>query len=107
MPEVSALILNWNGAGDTLECVSSLRASSYHDFAYTVLDNGSTDDSLSRLRQAVGPEHVHSVGRNKGYAGGMNEAIRVWLDSDSRFGLLLTNDVRLDPEAAASSYVSP
>ncbi|HKV44984.1 MAG TPA: glycosyltransferase family 2 protein [bacterium] len=98
MSEVSALILNWNGAPDAIECASSLRGSSYQDFQYTVVDNGSTDDSLVQLRRALGTDHVSSVGRNKGYAGGMNEAIELWLRTDARFGLLLTQDARLEPE---------
>lgn len=98
MPEVLALILNWNGAAKAIDCVSSLRASSYQDFAYVVVDNGSTDDSLSQLRRTLGAEHVKSIGCNKGYAAGMNEAIELWLRTDARFGLLMTQDARLEPK---------
>ena len=42
------IILNWNGADDTIACLQSL-ADAKGDFRVFVVDNGSADDSLSRI----------------------------------------------------------
>lgn len=47
---VYILILNWNGWADTIECLESVVRSDYKDFRIIVLDNGSTDDSLIRIK---------------------------------------------------------
>ena len=43
------IILNWNGADDTLACLDSL-AKAEGDFRIYVVDNGSTDNSLARIQ---------------------------------------------------------
>ena len=42
-PHVAAIVLNWNSAADTLECVAALRESGYPRLNVIVVDNGSTD----------------------------------------------------------------
>jgi len=62
-PSLAIIILNWNGWNDTCECFSSLMESSYQDFQIICIDNGSTDESINKIRawsrgeilQAVGP----------------------------------------------------
>ncbi|MDO5835810.1 MAG: glycosyltransferase family 2 protein [Methanobacterium sp.] len=44
-PQVSIIILNWNGWEDTLECLESLYA------IVIVVDNGSQDDSVEKIRE--------------------------------------------------------
>jgi GT2 family glycosyltransferase len=48
-PAVSIVILNWNGWKDTLECLESLCRISYNNYSVIVVDNGSTDDSFSKI----------------------------------------------------------
>jgi GT2 family glycosyltransferase len=49
-PRVDILLLNWNGASDTIECLASVFALDYPDFRVIVCDNGSTDGSMARLQ---------------------------------------------------------
>jgi GT2 family glycosyltransferase len=49
-PRVYIVVLNWNSASDTLECLESLMRVSYDDFQVVVCDNASTDDSATRIR---------------------------------------------------------
>lgn len=49
-PHVDILLLNWNGWRHTVECLESLLQLTYPSFSVIVCDNGSTDDSLPRLR---------------------------------------------------------
>src|SRR5438270_13855713 len=60
-PRIVAIILNWNGWEDTIECVESLLRSARLPSQIVVVDNGSTDDSVERICEwAEGllmPEH--------------------------------------------------
>ena len=51
-PEVSVVILNWNGARLLPECLSALASQTYRDFELWLVDNGSIDGS-SRLLDAL------------------------------------------------------
>lgn len=97
---VSIVVLNWNGANDTLACLDSLAALTYPNFNVVVLDNGSTDDSLERLRphRAPYPLKLIETGRNLGFAEGNNVGIRHALDEGASFVLLLNNDTVVDPD---------
>lgn len=48
--KVAILILNWNGWQDTLECLESVQNLSYPNYQIIVLDNGSTDDSIEKIK---------------------------------------------------------
>lgn len=46
----SVILLNWNGWQDTIECLESVLRLRHSDFRVIVCDNGSTDDSLAKIR---------------------------------------------------------
>ena len=48
-PLVSIVILNWRGWRDTLDCLDSLLELSYPRYSVVVVDNGSGDESLSKI----------------------------------------------------------
>jgi GT2 family glycosyltransferase len=50
MSRVCILLLNWNGWRDTVECLESVFRIDYPDYRVVVCDNGSTDDSIERIR---------------------------------------------------------
>jgi len=47
---VAIVVLNWNGWGDTIECLESLRRITYRNTKVIIVDNGSSDDSVDRIR---------------------------------------------------------
>jgi GT2 family glycosyltransferase len=49
-PEISIIILNWNNWSDTLECLDSLHKITYPRYQIIIVDNGSTDESLEKIR---------------------------------------------------------
>jgi len=50
LKKVSIVLLNWNNWADTLECLESLFRLQYPEFKVIVCDNGSTDDSVDKIR---------------------------------------------------------
>jgi GT2 family glycosyltransferase len=50
-PKVYIIILNLNGLEDTLEWLESVFRMDYGNFKVVVVDNGSTDDSVTLIRK--------------------------------------------------------
>lgn len=94
---VAVIIVNWNGAGDTLTVLEELAVAEGPTLKPIVVDNGSTDDSVSVLRRSASEIELLETGRNLGFAGGNEVGIRHAI-RDERIGwfLLLNNDVALD-----------
>src|SRR6266566_1569488 len=49
-PSVYIIILNWNNAEDTCECLESIQHLNYSNFFTILIDNGSTDDSIKKIQ---------------------------------------------------------
>lgn len=114
---VYIILVNWNGWSDTVECMESLLLLEYMDFRIIVCDNGSTDDSLHKIKNWADHHKVRYVeyGRaeaesggslasdptltlirndeNLGFAGGNNVGLRhAMARGDDDFYWLLNND---------------
>jgi GT2 family glycosyltransferase len=50
LPNVAIIIINWDGWKDTLECLESLYQITYPNYTVIIVDNGSIDDSLGKIR---------------------------------------------------------
>jgi len=96
---IVVLLVNWNGAGDTLDTLASLdRARGGLDVRPLVVDNGSSDDSVQRLRAARPDIDLVATGANLGFAGGNLAGMRHALaDPDVGWLLLLNTDVEVAP----------
>ncbi len=94
---VCIIVLNWNNAPDTLECLHSLASLEYPDYHVLVVDNGSTDDSVSLIRAAFPAVEILETGANLGYAGGNNAGIRHALAAGADLVCILNNDVTVEP----------
>lgn len=103
-PTFGVVVLNWNNADDTIACLDALFATTPPPDHVVVVDNGSEDDSLSRIKSwkasfdargpdAIGRAHVIAAGKNMGFAGGTNLGIK-WLmdETDVSHIMLLNND---------------
>jgi len=99
MPSVFIILLNWNRAKDTLECIRSLESSDYPNLSTLVVDNGSIDDSLSILRRLRKRIILIETGENLGFSGGNNLGIKYALEHNADYVLLLNNDALIAPDA--------
>jgi GT2 family glycosyltransferase len=60
-PKVSIIILNWNGWKDTIECLESLYRISYPNYEVIIVDNGSANESVQKIKDwADGKEKISS-----------------------------------------------
>ena len=100
-PFVVVVVLNWNNLADTLECVESVLKSEYSQFSCWVVDNGSDHDPSDRLREHFPSARVIRLAKNLGYSGGNNVALRLAIDQQAQYVLLLNNDATVAPDTIA------
>jgi GT2 family glycosyltransferase len=98
-PKASIIVLNWNDAPSTLDCLESLAQLEYDPYEILVVDNGSTDDSVSQIRQRYPNVLLLETGHNLGYAEGNNVGIRHALGRGAEYLFLVNNDVSVGPRA--------
>lgn len=106
-PKVTIIILNWNGAADTLALLRDLGKVTYPNFSILVVDNGSSDDSVGKivryielLRQSSNDLKITllPLPENLGYAGGNNKGLQRSGKDQPDYYLLLNNDTLLEPD---------
>ena len=95
------ILINWNGADDTIACLRSLdRAQG--DFRVVVADNGSTDDSIERISKCLSELSLESdllpLGQNWGFAVGNNKGIEYARRYNPDSYMLLNNDTEVEPD---------
>ncbi len=96
--KIYIILLNWNGKKDTLECLASLKRVHFSYFQPIVVDNGSTDDSVSAIRKAFPNVPIIEAKENLGFAAGNNLGIEWVLTKKAEWILLLNNDTVVDPD---------
>ncbi len=117
---VAIILVNWNGYKDTIECLDSLQQCIQKDFFVVVCDNGSTNDSISRISQycadkwpfdsidftdkkpdiSINRGHVilYKLGQNNGFSRGNNLGIKFASMFNPDYYLLLNNDTIVEPD---------
>lgn len=97
-PKVLIVILNWNQYESTRETLVSLRRMDYQNSDIVLIDNGSTDGSLSRIGTEFPEIRTVANGKNLGVAGGRNVGIVLAQESNYDHLLFLDNDVQVAPD---------
>lgn len=104
---VYAIVVNFRTPDLTAAAVARLRdgAPDDRDLVVYIVDNGSGDDSVARLRATCPETILIASSSNLGFAGGNNLALRDILATapagaarDDAFVLLLNSDVAVEPE---------
>lgn len=94
-PLIQIIIPNWNGAKMLAHCLDSLKNQSFSDFKVTVVDNGSSDESLALLQQEYQDVDVISLDHNSGFSIAVNLGIQ---QASGEWILLLNNDMEVAPD---------
>lgn len=93
-PLVSIIIANYNNVKDTLECLDSIKETTYNNYEIIVVDDGSTDNSAETLRKRPDIRLIESD-KNYGFIKANNVGIR---ESRGQIICLLNNDTIVDKE---------
>ena len=93
--KIAIVILNWNGTKlfDTY-LPSVIRNSDNETMEIIVADNGSTDDSVSHIKDAFPSVKIIQLKKNYGFAEGYNLALK---QVDAEYFILLNSDVEVTP----------
>lgn len=94
-PLVSIIMVNYNGRQDLEQGLPSLFSQTYVKFEVIVVDNGSTDDSISFLTTHYSCIQVIPTGKNLGFGAGNNVGIAA---SKGDLVVFTNYDVEFDPE---------
>ncbi len=90
--ELFIILVNWNKAHLTLNCIKSINNSTYINYQIIVVDNNSLDNSLELLESSNLNFHLIKNSENLGYTGGNNIGIKFALTKNPKYILLLNND---------------
>src|SRR3972149_8894642 len=99
MKKVFIIVLNWNGYRDTVDCLRSIEKCSYTAYEVVVVDNGSTDGSVERLKKDFKDVVYIENKENLGYTGGNNVGIKYAMDRRGEFIWLLNNDTLIESDS--------
>jgi hypothetical protein len=92
-PSVVIIILTYNSAPHIRECFASLAGLDYPNFEIVVVDNASTDETVSLARTSVPAPTVLVNDTNLGFAAGNNVGLRYALSTKADYALILNDDV--------------
>jgi GT2 family glycosyltransferase len=97
-PTIGIVLLNWNRFDLVAACIDSIRRSDYTETKIVVVDNGSSDDSPARLKDAFPEIHLIENGRNLGFARANNVGIGWLMSVGVDCALLLNDDTEISPD---------
>lgn len=94
MPEISVIIVNWNGKHFLEICLDAMRRQSFRDFECLLVDNGSTDGSVEYVRHNFPEIRVVPLDTNVGFAAANNAG---YAQCRGELIVLLNNDTEAHP----------
>lgn len=96
-PFTVIIMLNYNGAKDTVECLDSLKKTDYDNFKILIIDNASQDSSVDVFRERFPELELIVTEKNLGYTGGINRGFYEASKYNPKYMLVLNNDTIVDP----------
>jgi len=94
VPDVSVVIVTWNGRQHLETCLSAVEAQQDVSVETILVDNGSTDGTAEHVRTRHPWVKLVTLEENRGFAGGNNAGVR---EARGRFVAFLNNDTSADP----------
>ncbi len=93
-PDVSVVIVTWNGRRHLDACLEAVAGQAGVRTETIVVDNGSTDGSVEHVRTRYPWVRVLALDENRGFAGGNNAGVAI---ANGRLVALLNNDTIAEP----------
>ncbi len=102
MNRLAIIVLNWNGADDTLNCVESLQQQTLRP-EIIIVDNNSSDDSVERFEDHIKSQKKDAPiliknSQNLGFAGGINTGLVYAKEHNFEYIGVLNPDAIADKE---------
>jgi len=94
MPEMSVIIVNWNGKHFLDDCLTALRRQTFRDFETIFVDNGSSDGSADYVRAQFPEVKLVALAENRGFTGGNISGYDL---ANGSLIVLLNNDTEASP----------
>jgi len=101
-PTVNILILNWNGEDILNQCIESVFTTDYPNFKVTIIDNGSSDNSINHVQKNYKDLKVIKLENNIGYSRGYNFAFNRLKNNDDEYYCLLNNDTLIKSDTISN-----
>jgi len=98
---VNLFVLNWNGRDLTLDCLSSLAKVTYPNLKVYVIDNGSSDNSVTAIRNQFPDYEIIELPENYGFSRGNNAGFEL-VKQKADYTIFLNNDTIVD-----ANFVEP
>lgn len=98
--KIAVFVLNWNSVNDTIGCIDSVLKSDYKDYDVYILDNGSSLDEYSILKEKYKNfKNIYLLksSNNLGFSGGNNHVLKnINPRIRYQYFFLLNNDTVID-----------
>ena len=95
-PNVYVVVINWNGRAFLQRCFDSLHDLDYTPVKLILVDNGSTDGSVEFVKQTYPDVRIIANPRNVGFCRGCNQGLRLAIQDNVPYVVLLNNDTEVD-----------
>ena len=100
--EVLIITLNYNQNDYTIKCVESILQSDYENHSILLIDNGSTNENYTELKNKLPVNekvYLHRIKQNRGYVGGINYGLEEGAKLKPDYFLIMNNDTIIDKVA--------
>lgn len=94
-PKLSILIVTWNSWHDLKRCLESIYAMNYQDYEVVVVDNGSIDNTVEKLKQQFPEVRLQQNSINLGLPPAVNQGLRL---TTGDYVMLLDVDTEVSPD---------
>jgi GT2 family glycosyltransferase len=97
--QIATVIVDWNQANLTLDCIGALLATGVAEDTIWLVDNGSQPAAGPQIHARFPAVQVLRLEANAGFAGGCNAGARAALNAGAALLLFLNNDALIEPGA--------
>lgn len=104
---IGIVICNFNKRQYIMNCIQSVLEQDYTDFEIYVVDNASTDDSVSAIKEKYGNHPKVTLIENReniGGSGGFNTGLRECLKKDYEYLMCVDNDIVMAKDNVGKLY---
>lgn len=103
-PLIGIVLVNYQGAADTLACIASLQDLQGVAAHVFVVDNASGDDSVTRIKREAPHVTLLECEENRGFSAGCNRGINAALAQGVAAIWLLNNDTTVESQSLIELY---